>query len=91
MASMVAESGSLQCKGGACNKSVESPDIIENPVLCYLYNKVDIIPQDALIKITVDFYSDSEIESAKNLHETCAKDTRIKFRKGPEKRFMNVF
>ena len=93
MASMVTESGagSLQFKGGVRNKSVESPDIMENPVLCYLYNKVDIIPQDALIKIAVDFYIDSVIESAKNLlHETCAKDTRSKVSKRPEKRVLNV-
>ena len=78
--------------GGAKLKSKDASVVLyENEVLCYLCNKVDIMPQDLLIKVTSEFYTDKDIESAKNLlFDLCVKDVRNKIRKGADKRKQNI-
>ena len=49
------------------------------------------MPQDLLIKVTSEFYTDKDIESAKNLlFDLCVKDVRNKIRKGADKRKQNI-
>ena len=49
-----------------CNK-IGSKDIVCNELLCFLHNKMDILPQPMLVKATVDFYSDTEVKHAKDI------------------------
>ena len=44
-----------------------------NGLLCFIQNKMDIVPQSMVIKTAVDFYSDHEVKTAKDLlFDTCA-------------------
>ena len=78
--------GSNQNKHGT-----DSEKMIKNEMLCYMYNKIDVIPHDILLKICMDFYSDEEIEEAKSLlYNTCSTTIRQVQRKGNKKREMNI-
>jgi uncharacterized coiled-coil protein SlyX len=62
----------------------------DNAVLCYLIHKMDIVTQDLLVKITSEFYTDGEIESAKDVLFKCVPSHRNIKRKGCEKRAQNI-
>lgn len=72
-----------------------NPSIIINELLCFLYNKMDIVVHDTLVKLTCDFYESSEIEETKKLLYTeidavTAIGQRLIYRKGPNKDVNNV-
>ena len=63
----------------------------DNPLLCYLVNKIDLINQELLVKITSEFYTDAEIRSAKDLlFESVTTSVRNIKRTGAEKRAQNI-
>ena len=49
-----------------CSNNI-SNEIVCNELLCFLQNKMDILPQPMLIKATTDFYSDIEVKNAKDV------------------------
>ena len=51
-------------------------EYICNELLCFIQNKMDILPQPMVIKSAVDFYNDLEIKAAKDLlFDMCANFT----------------
>ncbi|XP_006821973.1 uncharacterized protein LOC100368535 [Saccoglossus kowalevskii] len=67
--------------------------IIINELLCFLWNKIDVLRIDVIVKLSVDVYDDKEVENTKEiLYETCESDSsnrRIQ-RKGQNKRANNI-
>ena len=65
-------------------------------VLCYLYNKMDLIVQDTLVKLTVDYFDSITIETAKRSLYECdvVKSTidvpLVRRKSGPNKDRKNV-
>ena len=47
--------------------SSEDSDIVCNELLCYLYNKMDVMTHDLMVKVCTEFYSSVCIEQAKNI------------------------
>ena len=71
------------------------PGLLCDAVLCYLYNKMDLIVHDTLIKLTTDFFDGNIIDAAKRvLHQSDAVkalDTQyIRRKTGPNKDRKNV-
>ena len=63
----------------------------DNPLLCYLVHKMDIINQELLVKVASEFYTDLEVETAKELlFRTVSTGVRNIKRKGSEKRTQNI-
>jgi len=44
-----------------------SVSYIKNEVLCFVSNKINIMPYELICKLCTDFYSDSDLEAAKDL------------------------
>ena len=42
-------------------------DIVINPILWFMYNRMDLIQGDIIIKLVVDYYDDCDIEVAKDI------------------------
>ena len=62
------------CKQQKDNKALDLIDrqYICNELLCFIQNKMDIMPQPMVVKTAVDFFSDHEVKAAKDLlFETC--------------------
>ncbi|XP_077977458.1 uncharacterized protein LOC144433018 [Glandiceps talaboti] len=73
--------------------STLNPVIIVNELLCFLTNKMDVMPHDILLKVCADFYDDSQIENAKKeLFDLCSESTtsRFKRRQGQNKKTNNI-
>ncbi|XP_070573533.1 uncharacterized protein [Ptychodera flava] len=66
--------------------------IVINELLCFLWNKIDILPQDMLVKLCVEAYDDKEVEHAKKLLFDYCSDDRNRYirRQGQNKRANNV-
>ena len=63
----------------------------DNPLLCYLVHKMDIINQELLVKVASEFYTDLEAETAKELlFRTVSTGVRNIKRKGSEKCTQNI-
>ena len=62
----------------------------DNALLCYIVNKMDILNHDLIVKITSEFYTDSEVEIAKDLLFKLVPGMRNIKRKGHEKRTQNI-
>ena len=58
-----AESQCCDSQPGVTNNTA----ITVNELLCFISNKIDIMTQDLLVKLCVDFYGKGVIESAKKL------------------------
>ena len=54
-----------QCCDTEAGMSFNKDSITINELLCFLSNKIDVMTQDLLVKLCVDFYSKDAIESAK--------------------------
>ena len=64
---------------------------LENQLLCFVARKSEIMTNDRLIKVCSDFYSDTEIESAKSLaHDACGICGIPPRRNGPERKQKNL-
>ena len=82
---------SLNTKRDSATQCNSGPII--NEVLTYINNKCDLIPQFHLVKIIADFYTDNEIEAAKQvLYDSCPNHTgnRFKRRQGNDKTRKNI-
>lgn len=64
--------------------------IVLNSVLWFLYNRMDVMKTDLLIKLVADFYDDKEIEEAKKLLFQHLSSQRNVKRKGENKKDMNL-
>lgn len=72
--------------------------IVVNELLCYVFNKIDVLPLNDLVKIVIRFYSDSEVDLAlsillsidlvKNVINNRAK--RMSKHRGPDKKLRNA-
>ncbi|XP_070546947.1 uncharacterized protein [Ptychodera flava] len=87
-------------KQGAASKS-KKPEasqsqsgkaIIVNELLCFVWNKIDVLPSDMIVKLCVDTYDDKDVEQAKRLlFDSCNFDrSRFIRRQGQNKRSNNV-
>jgi hypothetical protein len=66
--------------------------VVDN-ILCFLNNKIDILPTDTIVKLCVGTYTEEEIKKSKELlFELCADDTttRLKKRQGEKKNEQNI-
>ena len=78
------------------NKRGHSREIVVDELLCFLSNKLDILPPSAIIQLKTSFYSDEEIEVAKKrLFDLCAGRgtvgvVRYSVKKGPKKSQNNI-
>ena len=72
----------------------EQCNIVCNAVLCFLWNKMDLIVHDTLIKLTCDYFEASVIETAKRTlfegNAVAASDVPFRRRKGQFKNKHNV-
>ena len=51
----------------------KSTEVVLYELLCFVHNKMDVLPQDILNKTITDFYSNLEITTAKDiLYDKCA-------------------
>ena len=48
-----------------------APGLLRDVMLCYLYNKMDLIMHDTLIKLTTDFFVGNTIDAAKRVLHQC--------------------
>ena len=85
---------SASSNGVAVSDVAVCKQLINNELLCYLINKMDVMTHDLLVKITSDFYQSNEIEVAKIclfsvpvVSQTCG---RLKKRQGASKDKNNV-
>ena len=53
-----------------CQRGAPAGTLLDT-VLCYLYNKMDLIVQDTLVKLTVDYFDSITIETAKRSLYEC--------------------
>ena len=64
---------------------------IVNELLCFVVNKMDTLPFDYLVKLCSDFYSESEIDAAKEIISKLGPtDKRYPKRKGQNKKVTTV-
>ena len=66
---------------------------VVNELLCFVKNKIDILPQPSIVQLCVGAYSDQEIEHAKKLFFDMSADEstcRHRRRQGPDKNRWNV-
>ena len=72
----------------------EADQIVVNELLTFVSDKINTLPYDMIVKLLVDFYSDDDIASAKNiLFQTAFNDRdapRLIKRKGKDKCLNNV-
>ncbi|XP_064596696.1 uncharacterized protein LOC135463368 [Liolophura sinensis] len=62
---------------------------IINELLCYLSDKLDVLPIDTLVKLCDDVYSDTEIQNAKDILYKCCGNlvtNKIRKRSGPNRK-----
>ena len=65
--------------------------IIINELLCYLCNKIDLLPMDVLVKICTESFSEVETLTAKRLlFDSIDTDERYVKRKGPDSHSQNL-
>ena len=67
--------------------------VIINELLCFVANKLDLLPTETIVQLCVTSFQDAEIEDAKKqLFEMCADETttRLITRKGPKKASQNM-
>ncbi|XP_035664532.1 uncharacterized protein LOC118408028 [Branchiostoma floridae] len=63
--------------------SRESNDVIINDMLCFVVNKMDVLPTDVITKLCIETYSDDEVEAAKKLvFDLCKPNERYKKSRG---------
>ena len=76
------------------DRQEEPSNVVCDAVLCFLWNKMDLIVHDTLIKLTCDYFETSAIETAKNTlfqsNAVAASDVPFRRRKGQLKSKHNV-
>ena len=64
------------------NVMLENRPIVVNSLFWFVFNRMDITTTEALLKATTEFYSDKEIEDAKDILYQYLHPERKKIRKG---------
>ena len=67
--------------------------VVIDEMLCFVVNKLDILPPASIVDLCLSTYSDTEIEASKRvLFDLCADEnsTRYRRRQGPQKNTNNV-
>ena len=73
------------------NKNDGIPTVVVNEFLCFVHNKMNILPSETIVQLCSKHYRTEEIEIAKKkLCEVCPTDTRVLNRKGPKKNVQNL-
>ena len=73
------------------NKEDVIPEIVVNELLCFVQNKMNMLPSETIVQLCSKHYRTDEIETAKKkLYEVCPTDTRVLNRKGPKKNVQNL-
>ena len=62
-----------------------TPDDVRNELLCFMQNKMNVMCFDEVVKITTDFYTESEVLEAKAVILKCVPTKRLTKRHGQEK------
>ena len=73
--------------------TVNKHGVVIDELLCFVVNKIDLLPPETIVQLCTSTYSDVEIESAKRrLFDMCADEntSRRKCRKGPKKKEQNI-
>ena len=69
-------------------------NMIRNELLCYVFNKMDLVVHDSLVKVCTDFYDTKAIETAKRVLYSCDAvidcGVRHQRRQGPSKDKANM-
>ena len=67
------------------------PTVVVNELLCFVNNKINLLPSETVIQLCVKQCKPDEIKTAKlKLFEVCPSDSRMLTRKGPKKFFQNL-
>ena len=67
------------------------PTVVVNELLCFVNNKINLLPSETVIQLCVKHYKPDEIETAKRkLFEVCPSNTKMLTRKGPKKNVQNL-
>ena len=62
------------------------PTVVVNELLCFVNNKINLLPSETVIQLCVKHYKPDEIETAKRkLFDVCPCDSRMLTRKGQKK------
>ena len=73
------------------NKEDIIPEIVVNELLCFVQNKMNMLPSETIVHLCSKHYRTDESETAKKkLCEVCPTDTRVLNRKGPKKNVQNL-
>ena len=69
--------------------------LVCNGILCFLWNKMDLIVHDTLVKLTCDYFESNEIEASKRIVYECDAVTSLELhpirrRNGPNKDKNNI-
>jgi hypothetical protein len=82
----------LETPKAATKKTNSSEGVVINELLCFVSNKMDIMPYDTIVKLCMDVYNDEEVEDAKTiLFDLCMTESGRRItRKGTEKRKHNL-
>ena len=67
------------------NCEIYIPDDVRNELLCFMQNKMNVLCFDDVVKITTDFYTESEVLEAKAVILKCVPTKRLTERHGQEK------
>lgn len=82
-------SGGVATAGKSTDSTIMNGDIITNELLCFVSNKLEVMPYDTIVKVCTDFYPEQAVTSAKNtLYEVLGDSTgkRCVTRKGNNKK-----
>jgi len=60
----VVDDDNAECGAIVSDVNAKFEGIIVNELLCYVYNRIDILTNDDLVNIVSHFYDESEINSA---------------------------
>ena len=75
------------------SSTANSDGIVINELLCFIQNKLDVLPVDSISQLCVSTFCESDIEEAKKLlYDTCSDktSTRFKKRQGVNKSHANI-
>ena len=73
------------------NVSDNVPTVVVNELLCFVNNKINLLPSETVIQLCVKQCKPDEIKTAKRkLFEVCLSDSWMLTRKGPKKLFQNL-
>ena len=76
------QSDSGQRRPTAATQTDGQPPIVCNGILCYLYNKMDCMVHDTLVKLCADHFNANDTDTAKQLVYECDEVQKLGLRQG---------